>query len=59
MNHNEYVPQDETLIQTKVPRSFAKALSRAAASRMVTRSAFIRMSLADCLKTDGIEAGAA
>jgi hypothetical protein len=59
MNHYDR-PEDDTLIQTRAPKSFAHALTRAAASRMVTRSAFIRMALADRLKQEGIEnAGAA
>ena len=44
----------DTLIQTRTPKAFADALTGAAASRMVTRSDFIRMTLADKLKSDGI-----
>jgi hypothetical protein len=48
-------PEDDTLIQTRAPKAFARALTRAAASRMVTRSAYIRMTLADRLKTEGVD----
>jgi L-ascorbate metabolism protein UlaG (beta-lactamase superfamily) len=60
MSHNDHVEYD-TLIQTRAPKAFANALSRAAARRMVTRSDYIRMTLADRLKIDGVEiaAGAA
>jgi hypothetical protein len=48
-------PEYDTLIQTRAPKAFANALSRAAARRMVTRSDYIRMTLADRLKVDGVE----
>jgi hypothetical protein len=47
------------LMQVKAPRSFAEALTKAAADRMVSRSDYIRTTLADRLKADGVEAGAA
>jgi hypothetical protein len=48
------------LVQVKTPKSFAEALDRAASDRLMSRSDFIRTTLADRLKSDGIEiAGAA
>jgi hypothetical protein len=48
------------LVQVKTPRSFAEALDRAASDRLMSRSDFIRTTLAARLKNDGIEiAGAA
>jgi hypothetical protein len=48
------------LVQVKAPKSFAEALDKAAADRLMSRSDFIRTTLADRLKSDGIEiAGAA
>ncbi|WP_407174539.1 hypothetical protein [Bradyrhizobium sp. STM 3562] len=50
----------DTLVQVKTPRSFANALDKAAVSRLMSRSDFIRTTLANQLKADGIEiAGAA
>ena len=43
------------LVQVKTPKSFAVALDRAALSRLMSRSDFIRTTLADRLKSDGIE----
>jgi hypothetical protein len=43
------------LVQVKTPKSFAAALDRAALSRLMSRSDFIRTTLADRLKSDGIE----
>jgi hypothetical protein len=45
----------DRLIQLKTPRSFAAALDRAASDRLMSRSDFIRTTLADRLKSDGIE----
>jgi hypothetical protein len=48
------------LVQVKTPKSFADALDKAALSRLMSRSDFIRTTLVDRLKRDGIEiAGAA
>jgi hypothetical protein len=48
------------LVQVKTPKSFAAALDKAASDRLMSRSDFIRTTLADRLKSDGIEiAGAA
>lgn len=48
------------LLQVKAPKSFAAALDKAALSHLMSRSDFIRTTLADRLKSDGIEiAGAA
>jgi hypothetical protein len=41
------------LVQVKTPKSFAAALDRAALSRLMSRSDFIRTT--DRLKSDGIE----
>jgi hypothetical protein len=43
------------LVQVKAPPSFAAALDRAAASRFMSRSDFIRTTLADRLKADRAE----
>jgi hypothetical protein len=43
------------LVQVKTPKSFAAALDRAALSRLMSRSGFIRTTLADRLTSDGIE----
>jgi hypothetical protein len=43
------------LVQVKTPRSFAEAVDKAAVSRLMSRSDFIRTTLADRLKSDGIE----
>jgi metal-responsive CopG/Arc/MetJ family transcriptional regulator len=48
-----------TLLQVKTPPSFAEALDRAAIARFQSRSDFIRTALADRLRADGIEIGAA
>jgi hypothetical protein len=43
------------LVQVKAPPSFATALDKAAASRFMSRSDFIRTTLADRLKADRAE----
>jgi len=43
------------LVQVKTPRAFAEALDSAAASRLMSRSDFIRTTLADRLKSDGVD----
>jgi hypothetical protein len=48
------------LVQVKAPKSFAEALDKAASNRLMSRSDFIRTTLAGRLKSDGIAiAGAA
>ncbi|MBR0685305.1 hypothetical protein JQ594_05220 [Bradyrhizobium manausense] len=48
-------PAYDALVQVKTPKSFANALDRAANSRMMSRSDFVRATLADRLRADGIE----
>jgi hypothetical protein len=43
------------LVQVKAPKSFAAALDKAASDRLMSRSDFIRTTLVDRLKSDGIE----
>jgi hypothetical protein len=43
------------LVQVKAPRSFAEALNKAASDRLMSRSDFIRTTLADRLKSDGVD----
>jgi hypothetical protein len=45
----------DALVQVKTPRSFADALDKAADSHMMSRSDFIRATLADRLKADGVD----
>jgi hypothetical protein len=45
----------DALLQVKTPKSFANALDKAADSHMMSRSDFIRVTLADRLKADGVE----
>jgi hypothetical protein len=45
----------DRLIQLKTPKSFAVALDRAAFDRLMSCSDFIRTTLADRLKSEGIE----
>jgi hypothetical protein len=45
----------DALVQVKTPRSFADALDKAADSKMMSRSDFIRVTLADRLKADGVD----
>ena len=43
------------LVQVKTPKAFAQALDKAAVSRLMSRSDFIRTTLADRLKSDGVD----
>jgi hypothetical protein len=45
----------DALLQVKTPKSFANALDKAAGSHMMSRSDFIRATLLDRLKSDGID----
>lgn len=45
----------DALVQVKTPRSFADALDKAADIHMMSRSDFIRVTLADRLRADGVE----
>ena len=48
-------PAYTALLQVRAPRSFADALDKAADSHLMSRSDFIRTTLADRLKADGVE----
>ena len=48
-------PAYDALVQVKTPKSFANALDAAANSRMMSRSDFVRATLADRLRADGID----
>ncbi|PPQ16373.1 hypothetical protein CV770_26695 [Bradyrhizobium sp. AC87j1] len=48
-------PAYDTLVQIKTPKSFANALDAAANSRLMSRSDFVRATLADRLRADGID----
>ncbi|WP_368507891.1 hypothetical protein [Bradyrhizobium lupini] len=48
-------PAYDALVQVKTPKSFANALDRAANFRLMSRSDFVRTTLADRLRADGIE----
>lgn len=54
-------PAYDALVQVKTPKFFADALDQAANSRLMSRSDFVRATLADRLRADGIavERGAA
>ena len=45
----------DALVQVRTPRFFAEALDKAADSKMMSRSDFIRVALADRLKADGVD----
>lgn len=47
----------DVLVQVKTPKSFANALDAAASSRLMSRSDFVRATLAERLRADGIEIG--
>jgi hypothetical protein len=45
----------DAILQVRTPKSFANALDQAADSHMMSRSDFIRATLADRLKADGVD----
>jgi metal-responsive CopG/Arc/MetJ family transcriptional regulator len=45
----------DALLQVRAPQSFANELDKAADSKMMSRSDFIRVTLADRLKADGVD----